>query len=39
MKLKQLENFSDSVLEFFKSAINRSVPEVKQQLSAEEMGE
>lgn len=38
MKLKELENFSDSVLEFFKLAISRSVPEVKQQLSAEEMG-
>lgn len=37
VKLKELENFSDSVLEFFKSAISRSVPEVKQQLSAEEM--
>lgn len=39
VKLKGLENFSEFVVEFFKSAINRSVPEVKENFSAEEMGE
>jgi len=33
-----LENFSQAVLEFFKSAISRSVPEVTERLSTEEIG-
>lgn len=38
VKLKGLENFSQAVLEFFKSAITRSVPDVTQGLSTEEIG-
>ncbi|KAJ7377292.1 hypothetical protein OS493_030104 [Desmophyllum pertusum] len=37
VKLKGLEDFNQTVLEFFKSAISRSFPAVNQQLSAEEI--